>query len=200
MVGLVERGWGAVREVSEVGVYEGLTGVAPEAGMGALWSVLGGVDVGGLPIDSEATAGARCASMAEQAEALGVGEPFDELDGSAEGDVRLVWWDRGWVPLFMSADDAFAVDGHPGAGGRAGQVIYCDLDYGCGREALWPSLVDFLNDMLAVVSSDGFVVEGDSGIGWLADDAGQDQWMLRILLDVGFARRDGRPVPYPALR
>ncbi|MEV0771791.1 SMI1/KNR4 family protein [Nocardia salmonicida] len=173
--------------------YEEQTGAPAPPEVVELWSVLGGRDILGMCLEGANSAGLWCAARASEAESSGPGVPYEELDGSASGAVRMVWWDRGWCPLHATVDNAIAVDSHPGAEGRAGQVVYCDMDVYSDREVVWGSVADFLRDVLAVVSSDGLVVEDGHGL-----MTHTDNWTCTVLmavLETGRARRDGRPVP-----
>ncbi|WP_157101928.1 hypothetical protein [Nocardia caishijiensis] len=161
-----------------------------------LWSVLGGRDVLGMRLESPDSAGQYVAARAAEAESSAPGEPFEELDGSTDGAVRKVWWDRGWCALYATAELAIAVDSHPGAKGQVGQVVYCEMDMYGDREAVWDSVEDLLRDLLAVVSSDGLIVE--DGFGLLAGTDGDRYLVPMAVLEVGQARRDGRPVPLVA--
>ncbi|MGM7647478.1 hypothetical protein ACSVDM_21470 [Nocardia sp. JW2] len=196
---LVERGFDPVlrRGGGDAASYKEETGVAPPAEAVELWSVLGGRDILGMDLEGAQSAGRWCAARADEAESSGPGVPYEELDGSSDGAVRMVWWDRGWCPLHASADWAVAVDTHPGAKGQVGQVIFCDLDVDCDREAVWGSVAEFLRDVLAVVSSDALIVENGFG---LLDHV--DNWTCTVLMavrELGLARRDGRPIPLPGI-
>lgn len=51
---------------------------------------------------------------------------IDEDEGKTDetGSVRLVWWDRGWIPIVTDfGGDGYCVDTHPAPKGRRGQVI-----------------------------------------------------------------------------
>ncbi len=192
---LVEKGFEPVmrRGSEDASRYEEQTGLPAPAEVAELWSVLGGRDILGMCLEGANSAGRQCAARAGEAESTGPGVPYEELDGSADGAVRMVWWDRGWCPLHASVDYAIAVDSHPGTEGHVGQVIYCDMDVYSDREAVWGSVADFLRDVLAVVSSEGLVV--DEGFGLMEHT---DKWtctMLMAVREAGRARRDGRPVP-----
>lgn len=183
---------------SSGGVYAGLTGVAAPAGLVEVWSVLSGVDVVGVRFEPERSAGRACAARAGEAQASGPGVPYEELDGSSDNAVRLVWWDRRWAPVVMTADNAIAVDEAPGALGVVGQVIYCDFEVYSDREAVWPSVVEFLRDVLWVVESPGLRVE--DGFGSAVHDSGREWPLLSVIVGVGRARRDGVAVPFSGLR
>ncbi|MFD3703422.1 hypothetical protein ACFWUP_09770 [Nocardia sp. NPDC058658] len=192
---MLEKGFEPVirRGSGDASRYEEQTGMSAPAEVAELWSVLGGRDILGMCLEGAQSAGRWCAARAGEAESSGPGVPYEELDGSTDGAVRKVWWDRGWCPLHASADYAIAVDAHPGAEGHVGQVVYCDLDVYSDREAVWGSVAEFLRDVLAVVSSDGLVVEDGFGL-----KKHTDNWTCTILmavLETGRARRDGRPVP-----
>ncbi|MFF0544774.1 hypothetical protein ACFYTF_18250 [Nocardia thailandica] len=173
--------------------YEVLTGVDAPAEVAALWSVLGGRDILGMNLEGARSAGRLCAARADEAESSRPGTPYPVLDGSADGAVRMVWWDRGWCPLTATADSAIAVDTHPGVTGRVGQVIYCDFEVYSDREAVWDCVADFLGDLLVVVSSESLAVE--DGFARIPNPEGWDMSVLVAVLEVGRARRDGRPVP-----
>ncbi|WP_157101825.1 hypothetical protein [Nocardia caishijiensis] len=196
---LVERGFQPVlrRGGGDASTYEEQTGVAAPAEAVELWSALGGREILGMNLEGPQSAGRWCAVRADEAESSGPGVPYEELNGSADGAVRMVWWDRGWCPLHASADWAVAVDTHPGTKGQVGQVIFCDLDVDCVREAVWGSVAEFLRDVLAVVSSDALIVE--NGHGQLEH---VDNWTRSVLIavyELGLARRDGRPSPLPGI-
>ncbi|MGW5574308.1 hypothetical protein ACWEVD_24190 [Nocardia thailandica] len=175
------------------GDYEALTGVSAPTAVVELWSVLGGRDILGMNLEGARSAGRFCAARASEAESGGAGSPYEALDGSADGAVRMVWWDRGWCPLTATADSAIAVDTHPGVTGRVGQVIYCDFDVYSDREAVWDCVADFLGDLLVVVSSESLAVE--DGFARIPNPEGWDMSVMVAVLEVGRARRDGRPVP-----
>ncbi|MFD4357268.1 hypothetical protein ACFWPX_32315 [Nocardia sp. NPDC058518] len=192
---MVERGFEPVlrRGSEDTSRYEDQTGVPAPAEVAELWSVLGGRDILGMCLEGAQSAGRWCAARADEAESSGPGVPYEELDGSTDGAVRMVWWDRGWCPLHASADWAIAVDSHPGAAGHVGQVVFCDLDVDSDREAVWGSVTEFLRDVLAVVSSEALIVEDGHGL-----MAHVDNWNCTILMavrELGQARRDGRPIP-----
>lgn len=196
---LVDRGFGTPvrRTTGAVSRYEEWTGVAPPTEAVDLWSVLGGVDVVGMLLEGADSAGQACAARASEAESAGVGVPYEELDGSTDGAVRMVWWDRGWCPLVLNTDSAIAVDGHPGDRGHMGQVVYCDFDVYSDREAVWPSLVNFLEDVLTVVSAESLVVE--NGFGSMMPDDGWNLTVMMATVEIGRARRDGRTSPFSTL-
>lgn len=173
--------------------YVEQTGVAAPAEVVELWSVLGGRDIVGMDLESAHSAGQWVAARADEAEWAEPGEPFEELDGSSDGAVRMVWWDRRWCLLHVSFDFAIAVDMNPGAEGTVGQVIYCDMDFGADREALWGSVPEFLRDVLAVVCSDELRVV--DGFGVMIGLDGSEMVVRTALAELGRARRDGRPVP-----
>ncbi|WP_157101397.1 hypothetical protein [Nocardia shimofusensis] len=156
-----------------------------------LWSVLGGVDVAGMWLEDTDSAGQACAARAREAEESGPGVPYEELDGSTDGAVRMVWWDRGWCPLILTADNAIAVDGHPGEAGRIGQVVYCSFEVYSDREAVWESVAEFLGDVLTVISSEALII--DDGYGLLRGDDGRTKTVMMAAVEIGRARRDGRP-------
>ncbi|WP_024802998.1 hypothetical protein [Nocardia sp. BMG51109] len=189
---LVERGFGTPvqRSNGEIHRYEELTGVAAPTEVAELWSVLGGVDVVGMLLEGADSAGQACAARAGESEASGVGVPYEELDGSTDGAVRMVWWDRAWCPLVSTADNAIAVDGHPGEKGHVGQVMYCNFEVFSDREAVWPSAAEFVGDVLAVVSAEPLVVV--NGFGSMMTDDGRDLTVMMAALEIGRARRDGR--------
>ncbi|MEU4595537.1 hypothetical protein [Nocardia sp. NPDC023988] len=195
---LVDRGFEPIlrRGSGEVGRYQEWTGVPAPAEVAELWSVLAGRDILGMCLEGPDSAGQYVAARANEAESSDPGEPFEELDGSADDAVRKVWWDRGWCALYATADLAIAVDSHPGAKGQVGQVVYCEMDMYGDREAVWESVEDFLRDLLAVVSSDGLIVE--DGFGLLAGTDGDRYLVSTAVLEMGQARRDGRPVPLVA--
>ncbi|MGW5312131.1 hypothetical protein [Nocardia thailandica] len=158
-----------------------------------MWSILGGLDILGMNLEGARSAGRLCAARADEAESSRPGTPYPVLDGSADGAVRMVWWDRGWCPLTATADSAIAVDTHPGVTGRVGQVIYCDFEVYSDREAVWDCVADFLGDLLVVVSSESLAVE--DGFARIPNPEGWDMSVMVAVLEVGRARRDGRPVP-----
>ncbi|MFC9963040.1 SMI1/KNR4 family protein [Nocardia ignorata] len=195
---LVKKGFEPVlrRGSGDVGRYQEWTGVPAPPEVADLWSVLAGRDILGMCLEGPDSAGQYVAARANEAESSGPGEPFEELDGSTDGAVRKVWWDRGWCALYATADHAIAVDSHPGATGQVGQVVYCEMDMYGDREAVWESVEDFLRDLLAVISSDGLIVE--DGFGLLAGTDGDRYLVSMAVLEMGQARRDGRPVPLVA--
>ncbi|MGW6725115.1 hypothetical protein ACWF9G_04340 [Nocardia sp. NPDC055029] len=177
--------------------YEELTGELAPAEVTDLWSALGGRDILGMCLEGADSAGQMCAARANEAESSGPGVPYAELDGTTDCAVRKVWWDRAWCPLVATADLAIVVDSHPGATGHIGQVAYCNLDEDSDREAVWGSVSEFLRDVLTVVSSDALVVE--DGHGRMPDPDGWDLTVTMAVLEVGRARRDGRPIPLPGI-
>lgn len=191
---LVDRGFEPAlrRGTAEAGRYQEWTGVPAPAEVAELWSVLGGRDLLGMCLEGADSAGRYVAARADEAESSDPGEPFEELDGSADDAVRKVWWDRDWCALYATADLAIAVDSHPGTKGRVGQVVYCDMDMYADREAVWESVEEFLRDLLAVVSSEELTVE--DGFGSLAGTDGYRYLVSMAVLEMGRARRDGRPV------
>lgn len=195
---LVQRGVGfTVRyPPCEAARYEELTGIPAPTDVAELWSVLGGVDVAGMVVENADTAGRMCAARASEAEATGSGYPYEELDGSIDDAVRMVWWDRGWCPLVSGWDNAFAVDSHPGAKGHVGQVVFCDFDVYSDREAIWPSVTEFVLDLLAVVSAEALFFE--NGHGYLTLDTGSTATLMIAIREFGRARRDHRRPPIPS--
>lgn len=157
-----------------------------------LWAVLGGRDILGMCFEGAQSAGQLRAARADEAESSGLGVPYEELDGSSDGAVRMVWWDRRWCPLLATAEHAIAVDCHPGAKGAIGQVIFCDFDCCSDREAVWGSVTDFLRDVLTVISAEELTVEG--GHGRIPRTGRSDATVTMAVLEVGRARRDGRPI------
>lgn len=197
---LAERGFEPILRYREdpSRSYETYTGRPAPAEATALWSVLSGRDILGMCLDTSWSAGQQCDARASEAEFSGPGVPYEELDGSAEGSVRMVWWDRGWCPIYSDADYAFAIDTNPGATGHTGQVIFCTLNEDCDREAVWDSLTDFLRDVLALVSSPGLRVD-DGWWGRFAHTDGGERSMVISITEVGRARRDGAPIPLRGL-
>ncbi|MGW6425807.1 hypothetical protein ACWF82_24305 [Nocardia sp. NPDC055053] len=196
---LVEKGFepDMRRGTQDPSRYEELTGVPAPTEVAELWSVLGGRDILGMCLEGAESAGQLCAARADEAESSGPGVPYEELDGSTDGAVRMVWWDREWCPLLATSDHAIAVDTHPGSTGHAGQVIYCSFEVYFDREEVWSSVAEFLRDVLTVVSSDAVAVE--EGCGTLAHTDGWGRTVTMAVLEVGRARRDGRPIPLPGI-
>ena len=184
-----------VRSNGDATRYQELTGAAAPPEVAELWSTLGGVDVAGMYLEGAESAGQACDARASEAEAYGPGVPYEELDGSTDLAVRNVWWDRGWCPLVLTADNAVAVDNHPGNAGKVGQVIYCDFEVYSDREAIWDSVVEFLHDVLTVLSSKELVIE--NGFGSLPTDDGWSRTVMMSAVEIGIARRDGRPAKVP---